>query len=116
VRVRFPPPALVLWKTSLHALDHHMERLTEDHDNAARIARRLVEISRVILNADGVQTNIIVFTVTPDAPDAPTIVTRARDRGVLVIAFGPRTIRLVTHLDVSRAQCEQAADVLLGVI
>jgi threonine aldolase len=100
----------------LHALDHHMDRLAEDHDNAARIARRLVESPRVILNADGVQTNIIVFGVTPDAPDAPTIVTRARDRGVLIIAFGPRTIRLVTHLDVSRSQCEQAADILLGTI
>ncbi len=100
----------------LHALDHHMERLSEDHDNAARIARRLVESPRVCLDVRFVQTNIIVFTVTADAPDAPTIVARARERGVLIIAFGPRTIRLVTHLDVSRSQCDQAADILLSVI
>ncbi|HEU4687944.1 MAG TPA: threonine aldolase family protein, partial [Vicinamibacterales bacterium] len=84
----------------LYALDHHLSRLAEDHDNAARIARRLVESPRILLSADTVQTNVIVFSVAPDAPDAPTIVARARERGVLVIAFGPRTIRLVTHLDV----------------
>ncbi len=100
----------------LHALDHHMSRLVEDHDNAKRIARRLVESPRILLSADTVQTNIIVFSVAHDAPDAATIVARAREHGVLIIAFGPRTIRLVTHLDVSRSQCEQAADVLLAII
>jgi threonine aldolase len=99
-----------------HALDHHMDRLVDDHRNAASIAQRLCQSPRVILDAYAVQTNIIVFSVTADAPDAPTIVRRARDRGVLVIAFGPRTIRVVTHLDVSRSQCEQAADILLDVI
>jgi threonine aldolase len=100
----------------LHALDHHMSRLVEDHENAKRIARRLVESPRILLSADTVQTNIIVFSVAHDAPDAATIVARAREHGVLIIAFGPRTIRLVTHLDVSRSQCEQAADVLLAII
>jgi threonine aldolase len=98
----------------IYALDHHMERLVEDHDNAARIARRLAGSSRVRLGA--VQTNIIVFSISEDAPDGPTIVARARERGVLSIAFGPRTIRLVTHLDVSRTQCERAAEVLLDII
>jgi threonine aldolase len=100
----------------LHALDHHVNRLADDHDNAARIARRLGENSRILLSAETVQTNIIVFSVTPEAPDAATIVARAREHGVLIIAFGPRTIRLVTHLDVSRSQCEKAADVLLALI
>ena len=63
----------VLAAAGLHALDHHMGRLAEDHDNAARIARRLTESPRVILRAEAVQTNIIVFSVTPDAPDAPAI-------------------------------------------
>jgi threonine aldolase len=106
----------ILAAAGLHALDRHMERLSEDHDNAARLARRLVESPRVCLDVHTVQTNIIVLTVTADAPDAPTIMTRARERGVLIIAFGPRTLRLVTHLDVSRSQCDQAADILLGTI
>ena len=100
----------------LHALDHHMGRLSEDHDNASCIARLLVENPRVQLSVDSVQTNIIVFNTTADAPGAATIVARARERGVLIIAFGPRTIRLVTHLDVTRGQCEQAAQVLLDII
>jgi threonine aldolase len=100
----------------LHALDHHMSRLADDHDNAALIARRLNESARVKLDRDTVQTNIIVFSVTGDGPDGPGIVARARERGVLIIAFGPRTIRLVTHLDVTRGQCEQAAQVLLDII
>ena len=73
-------------------------------------------VYRAAACADAPRPNIIVFNVTADAPDAPSIVARARDRGVLVIAFGPRTIRLVTHLDVSRSQCEQAADILLTII
>ena len=101
---------------AIHALDRHMDRLVEDHENAALIARRLCDSARVILDAYTVQTNIIVFNITADAPDAPAIVARARERGVLVIAFGPRTIRLVTHLDVSRSQCEQAAGVLVDII
>jgi len=101
---------------AIHALDRHMDRLVEDHENAALIARRLCHSARVILDSHAVQTNIIVFNITADAPDAPAIVARARDRGVLVIAFGPRTIRLVTHLDVSRSQCEQAADILLDIV
>ena len=100
----------------LHALDHHMSRLKEDHDNAALIAKRLSESSHVRLSLDTVQTNIIVFSVTAEGPDGPGIVARARERGVLIIAFGPRTIRLVTHLDVTRGQCEQAAQVLLDII
>jgi threonine aldolase len=101
---------------AIHALDRHMDRLVEDHENAALIARRLCDSARVILDASTVQTNIIVFDITAAAPAAPAIVVRARERGVLVIAFGPRTIRLVTHLDVSRSQCEQAADVLVEII
>jgi len=63
-----------------------------------------------------VQTNIVVFRLEAGAPDAATVMSRARERGVLVFAFGPRTIRAVTHLDVTRAQCEQAADALLATL
>jgi threonine aldolase len=100
----------------LFALEHHMERLAEDHLNARLIAERLVGSPRIILDPAAVQTNIIVFGLTTDAPDAPTVVRRARERGVLVVPFGARTIRAVTHLDISRAQCERAADTLAQII
>jgi len=99
-----------------HAIEHNMGRLADDHANARLIAERIVASERVVLDLADVQTNILVFRLSPDAPDAPTVVTRARERGLLVFAFGPRTIRAVTHLDVSRQQCERAADLLLEVV
>lgn len=101
---------------ALYALDHHLARLAEDHANARSVATRLAQSRRVVLDVATVQTNIIVFGLTAEAPDAPTIVARARERGVLVIAFGPRTIRAVTHLDVPREQCGQAADILVELV
>ena len=100
----------------LYALGHHVERLAEDHANARLIAERLVTSPRIALDLDSAQTNILVFGLAPDAPDAYTVVEKARARGVLVMAFNPRTIRAVTHLDVSRAQCERAADVLREIV
>jgi threonine aldolase len=64
-----------------------------------------------------VQTNIVVFHLPPALPlDAPTLSAKARALGVLVNAFGPRTVRAVTHLDVNRAQCEHAAQVLVRLL
>lgn len=100
----------------LYALDHNIERLAEDHANARLMAERLSTSRKIILDLDTVQTNILVFGLAADVPDAPTVVTRSKERGVLIFAFGPRTIRAVTHLDVSRQQCERAADVLLEIV
>ena len=100
----------------LYALDHHIARLAEDHANARRIAGRLAASPRVALHLATVQTNILVFEVTPEAPDAATIVARARERGVLIFAFGPRKIRVVTHLDVTREQCERGAEILAAIV
>jgi threonine aldolase len=100
----------------LYALDHNLARLVEDHENAKLFARRLAGSERVVLELATVQTNIVVFGLTEGAPDAHSIVAEARRRGVLIYAFGPKTIRAVTHLDVSRQQCERAADILLELI
>ena len=102
---------------ALHAIDHHLARLPEDHANARLLAEALVAGAPVQLDLRTVQTNIVVFHLPPGLPlDAPTLSARARDRGVLVNAFGPRTVRAVTHLDVSRAQCAKAAEVLVEVL
>ena len=100
----------------VYALDHHHARLAEDHANARVLAERLAQSPRVTLDHATVQTNIVVFGVADEAPDGAAIVAAARERGVLVFAFGPRTIRAVTHLDVSRAQCIEAAGVLAAII
>jgi threonine aldolase len=101
---------------ALFALDHHVDRLGEDRAHARMLAERLAAGAPVQLDLATVQTNIIVFHLPATLPDASTVVARARERGVLVSAFGPRTVRAVTHLDVSRAQCERAAAVLVELL
>jgi threonine aldolase len=101
--------------SGLYAIERHFERLAEDHANARRFAGRLAQSPRIELDLATVQTNIIVFRLKDGAPDAAAVVAQARERGVLVFAFGPRLIRAVTHLDVTRAQCEHAAEVLAGL-
>jgi len=100
----------------LYALDHNVDRLAEDHEHARQLAERLAESRFVNLEPARVTTNIVVFQLTADGPDAPTVVARAKERGVLVFAFGPGTVRAVTHLDVSAAACAQAATALLKAI
>lgn len=97
-----------------YALDHHVERLADDHANAHRIGERLAASDAIRLDLGTVQTNIVVFGLADGAPDAPTVVELARQQGVLVFAFGPSGIRAVTHLDVTAEQCAAAADVLVA--
>jgi threonine aldolase len=92
----------VLAAAGLHALDHHVERLADDHAHA----RLLAEACGV--DPASVDTNIVV--VPHD--DAAGFVAAAADAGVRISAVGPRTVRLVTHLDVDRAAAEQAAAAL----
>jgi threonine aldolase len=96
----------VLAAAGLHALDHHVERLADDHEHA----RLLADACGV--DPDTVDTNILVV----DVPDAPAVAAAARDEGVLVSAVGPRALRAVTHLDVSRDQAETAAGVLAKLL
>ncbi|QNN54747.1 aminotransferase class I/II-fold pyridoxal phosphate-dependent enzyme [Nocardioides mesophilus] len=92
----------MLAAAGLYALEHHLDRLAEDHEHARLLAEAC--------GADpaAVDTNIVVV----DVPDAAAVVRAAADQGVLVSALGPTTVRLVTHLDVSREQAETAASVL----
>jgi threonine aldolase len=102
---------------ALYALDHHLQRLGDDHANARRLAEHVRAAASVQLDLATVQTNIVVFHLPDSLPiDAPTLSAQARERGVLVNAMGPRTVRAVTHLDVTRAQCEQAAAILVELL
>jgi threonine aldolase len=105
----------ILAAAGIFALEHYVERLAEDHANARLLAERLARSPRLLLEPDRVETNIVVFHLADGAPDAETFVARARERGVLVFAFGRRTVRAVTHLDVDREACERGAEVLAEV-
>jgi len=100
----------------LYAIDHHIEWLARDHDNARRIAERLAASDRIAIDISTVQTNILVFDLANGAPDAQTFVAMARDRGVLIFAFGPRTVRAVTHRDVTTQECERGAEMFLEIV
>ena len=95
----------VLAAAGLHALDHHVERLADDHDHARLLAEA------VGVDPATVATNIVVARRT----DAPAYVARAREAGVLISAVGPTTVRLVTHLDVTHADAGKAAAILAAL-
>lgn len=100
----------------LYALDRNLERLPEDHANARAIAERLAQIPGVAIDLALTQSNIVILKLEDGMPDAATIVARARDKGVLVSAFAARTVRAVTHLDVSAAECREAAELLAAAV
>jgi len=89
-----------------YALDHHVERLADDHANARLLAAACGAAP------EAVDTNIVALSV----PDAPAVVRRAREDGVLVGVVGTRTVRLVTHLDVSATDARRAAEVLARIV
>jgi threonine aldolase len=87
----------------LYALDHNVERLAVDHDNALALAHGLAGLPGVHLDPATVETNIVIFSVE----DAPGLVARLADR-VELQAFDQHRVRAVTHLDVSRDDVERA--------
>jgi threonine aldolase len=106
----------ILAAAGLWALEHNLDRLAEDHANAQLLAERLSGLRSLEIDLGTVQTNIVIFRLGAQAPDAATFVARAGEAGVLVSAFADRTVRAVTHLDVSRDDCRRAADRLAGVV
>lgn len=105
----------ILAAAGLYALDHNLARLAEDHANARIIAERLAS-TRVVIDLATVQSNIVIFRLREDGPDAAEIVKRAAARGVLVSAFAARTVRATTHLDVTQAQCRAAGEILAQAV
>jgi threonine aldolase len=96
----------------LYALDHNVERLAEDHENAKALAEGLAELPGARLDASKVETNIVIFEVD----DPAGVYKQLASAGVESQQMGPGRIRLVTHMDVSRADIERALDVLREVL
>jgi threonine aldolase len=90
----------------IYALRHHVKRLAEDHANARRLAEGLAKLPGIKLDPATVETNLVFFDLTR-AIDAPAAVQELLARGVRMGALGPRTIRAVTHLDVSAAAIDK---------
>jgi threonine aldolase len=105
----------VIAAAALYAVEHHVERLAEDHRNAQVIARAVAETPGLRLSPPEVETNIVWIDVDPALATGKAVMTALKERGVLVNSVGPRMLRACTHLDVSAAQAERAADTLRRV-
>ena len=101
----------ILAAAGLVALDEGPGRLHEDHAKARLLAEALANMEGVQIHLRAVETNIVIFKLA-DGLSAPDLAARLKERGVLVSAPGKDTIRLVTHVDVNRGQCIDAAEAL----
>jgi threonine aldolase len=106
----------VIAAAGLIALEEGPKRLHIDHQNARYIAEALVELPRLKIDPAKVVTNILILDVSDTGLTAFEIAKRLADGGVLVGAASPTSLRMVTHLDVDRAGCERAVQVVRAVL
>jgi threonine aldolase len=102
----------IIAAAGVYAFKHHVDRLADDHANAKLLEDGLKTISGVKQVNGPVETNILLFDVTETGKTAAEVGRRLEERGVRMSLFGPKMIRAVTHLDVSRADCEGAVEAL----
>ena len=95
----------VLTAMCLYALDHHIDRLADDHALAKSIGVRLCELE-TISNILPIDTNIVIADLAPDGPDAREVAKQLKRKNVTITVVGPRRIRIVTHMDVDEADAD----------
>ncbi len=100
----------MLAAAGIYALDHHVERLKEDHERAARLAVALEQLDYAE-SLLPVHTNIVVFTLRPSLNPAAYL-EKLKSEGLLAVSFGGQSIRLVTHLDLREEDIERAIEIL----
>jgi threonine aldolase len=100
---------------ALYALEHHIDRLADDHATARILADAVRQCAGLRLDPEQVDTNMVIFRVDPALGTAAGMVDALRERGVLVLATSPVKIRAVTHLDVDEAQVRRAGQIIREV-
>ncbi len=106
----------VLAAAGLYAIEHHIERLAEDHANARHLAERIADAAPGVCDPDSVDTNIVLLDLTKSPVSGPQLFDLAKAEGVLVSVLGEHAVRLVTHLDVDSGGCARAADALARLL
>jgi threonine aldolase len=104
----------ILAAAALWALDHNLARLADDHANARLLAAQLAACPGV--RPVPPESNIVMMDLTREGDTAVAVAAKLARAGVLVVPFGPRRLRAVTHLDVTPADVERAAAVIAGVL
>ena len=82
-------------------MDHHVDRLAEDHDNAMLLAKNLNEIDGINLNLADVETNLVFFTIDAELGTAVQLSGKLREQGIFIGPMGGQRMRACTHLDIS---------------
>ncbi|MFN4259043.1 MAG: low-specificity L-threonine aldolase [Gemmataceae bacterium] len=106
----------VIAAAALYAVDHHIDRLADDHRNAQVIAQAIADTPGLRLNPPEVETNLIWFDIDPDLGTSKDVAAVLKEHGIRAHAAGPQQMRMCTHLDVSAAQCERVAETVRQVV
>ena len=106
----------ILAAAGLYALDHHIERLQDDHTHATYLATLLREITGVSLCTDSVDTNIVMFDIVDSRYSATELVKMFKSEGLLINCIGGTRYRAVTHLDVTRRDIEEAGRIIRKIL
>ncbi len=99
---------------AVYALEHHIDRLVEDHANAQTLAHGLAGIDGITV--EPVETNLVFFDIAGLDITAPALSAALLEEGLHVVALGPTRLRAVTHLDVSATQIEEALAIVERVV
>ncbi len=102
----------IIAAAALYALEHHVERLAEDHAKAQVLAEAVRQCPGLELVSDAVDTNIVIFHIDPKLGTAQQFATRLQEQGVLTFDIAGQSLRMVTHLDVSREDVQLAAEAI----
>lgn len=98
----------ILAAAGLISIEEMPQRLAEDHANARFLAQGVASLPGIALDVAKVQTNIVIFEITDPKFDSTGVAKRLAEKNILASGIGARHIRFVTHMDVDRADCEQA--------
>lgn len=102
----------VLAAAGLIALEEMPQRLAEDHANAKWLASALAQVGGIQISTDKVRTNIVIFDISRTKMDSTEFIRRLREKSVIASAVNQSVVRLVTHFDVSRSDCEAAVEAI----
>jgi threonine aldolase len=94
----------ILAAAGIYAIENNRARLQEDHENAQLLAARI--------GIGKPESNIVMI----DVPNAADVVSKLKEQGVLMVEYAPTRVRAITHLDVTRADVERAAEALAKVL
>jgi threonine aldolase len=106
----------ILAAAALYALDHHIDRLAEDHANARTLGDCIQECEELSLEPPEVETNIVIFRVDERLGTADEFCERLQEKGVLMSANAKHKVRAVLHLDVNADSVQRACEALRGMV